>query len=210
VTRPCPASARRTARPPAASLGPVWISTPSSRRRDGRRSSRIRRPCRAATVDGTVTFNLYNNPNGTGRRCSPTRDAVGRHKRLASYTTTAAGPTTGRDLQRDANNSIVSSGTAEPVTISRRPRRSARPSSGVGDARRFDRGSGDRVGRDDRRGRSRSIGLLQSGGRIVPLLAQHRAAGERRGDLGQLHRGLERWGPTIGSHLQRGCQQQHR
>jgi hypothetical protein len=70
---------------------------------------------------GTVTFNLYNNPNGTGTPLfTDTETLSGGTATSASYTTTAAGTDYWVvTYNGDANNSIVSSGTAaEPVTIS--------------------------------------------------------------------------------------------
>ena len=69
---------------------------------------------------GTVTFNLYNNPNGTGTPLfTDTENLVGGVATSAGYTTTA----TGTDYwvatyNGDSNNSTVTSGTAdEPVTV---------------------------------------------------------------------------------------------
>ena len=69
---------------------------------------------------GTVTFNLYNNPNGTGTPLfTDTQNLVGGVATSAGYTTTA----TGTDYwvatyNGDSNNSTVTSGTAaEPVTV---------------------------------------------------------------------------------------------
>ena len=69
---------------------------------------------------GTVTFNLYNNPNGTGTPLfTDTENLVGGVAMSAAYTTTA----TGTDYwvatyNGDSNNSTVTSGTAdEPVTV---------------------------------------------------------------------------------------------
>ena len=69
---------------------------------------------------GTVMFNLYNNPNGTGTPLfSDTENLVGGVATSAGYTTTA----TGTDYwiatyNGDSNNSTVTSGTAaEPVTV---------------------------------------------------------------------------------------------
>jgi uncharacterized repeat protein (TIGR01451 family) len=70
---------------------------------------------------GTVTFNLYDNPNGTGTLLfTDTEPLAGGTATSAGYTTTA----TGTDYwvatyNGDSNNNPVSSGTAdEPVTIS--------------------------------------------------------------------------------------------
>ncbi len=69
---------------------------------------------------GTVTFNLYNNPNGTGTPLfTDTENLVGGVATSAGYTTTA----TGTDYwvatyNGDSNNSTVTNGTAaEPVTV---------------------------------------------------------------------------------------------
>lgn len=69
---------------------------------------------------GTVTFNLYDNPNGTGTPLfTDTESLGGGSATSASYTTTA----TGTDYwvatyNGDGNNNAVSSGTAaEPVTV---------------------------------------------------------------------------------------------
>jgi hypothetical protein len=69
---------------------------------------------------GTVTFNLYNNPNGTGTPLfTDTEPLVAGSATSAGYTTTA----TGTDYwvatyNGDSNNHSVSSGTAdEPVTV---------------------------------------------------------------------------------------------
>ena len=69
---------------------------------------------------GTVTFNLYNNPNGTGTPLfTDTENLVGGVSTSARYTTTA----TGNDYwvatyNGDSNNSMVTSGTSlEPVAI---------------------------------------------------------------------------------------------
>ncbi len=70
---------------------------------------------------GTVTFNLYNNPNGTGPALfTDTETLVGGTATSAGYTTTA----TGTDYwvatyNGDSNNAAVTSGTAlEPVIVS--------------------------------------------------------------------------------------------
>jgi uncharacterized repeat protein (TIGR01451 family) len=70
---------------------------------------------------GTVTFNLYNNPNGTGTPLfTDTEPLIGGMATSVGYTATA----TGTDYwvatyNGDAHNSAVSSGTAdEPVVIS--------------------------------------------------------------------------------------------
>ncbi len=69
---------------------------------------------------GTVTFDLYNNPNGTGTPLfTDTETLSGGTATSASYTTTAAGTDYWVvTYNGDANNSSVSSYAAEPVTIS--------------------------------------------------------------------------------------------
>jgi hypothetical protein len=85
---------------------------------------------------GTVTFNLYNNPNGTGTPLFTDANVP-----LTSGTATSAGYTateTGTDYwvathNGDTNNNAVSSGTAgEPVTVNAAaPTLSTIPNSGT-------------------------------------------------------------------------------
>jgi hypothetical protein len=72
------------------------------------------------TPTGTVTFNLYNNPNGTGTPLfTDTQPLTGSTATSAGYTATAAGTDYWvATYNGDSNFSAVSSGTAtEPVTI---------------------------------------------------------------------------------------------
>jgi hypothetical protein len=69
---------------------------------------------------GTVTFNLYNNPNGTGTPLfTDTEPLSGGAATSAGYTTTAMGTDYwAATYNGDSNNSTVTSGTAlEPVVI---------------------------------------------------------------------------------------------
>jgi hypothetical protein len=69
---------------------------------------------------GTVTFNLYNNPNGTGAALfTDTETTVNGSATSASYTATSTGTDYWVAMYNgDSNNNAVTSGTAvEPVTV---------------------------------------------------------------------------------------------
>jgi hypothetical protein len=73
---------------------------------------------------GTTTFNLFNNPNGTGTPLfTDTEPLVGGMSTSAGYTATATGTDYWVDTYNgDSNNNSVTSGTAlEPVTVTPLP-----------------------------------------------------------------------------------------
>ena len=160
---------------------------------------------------GTVTFNLYNNPNGTGTPLfTNTEPLSGGMATSAGYTATAKGTDYWvATYNGDSNNAKVSSGTAaEPVTItSAGPSINTYQQPATATVGTSDRRQGDRQ-RREQPDRHRHLQPLQQLDRERhAAVHRHRDALRRHGHLDGLHRDGD-GDRLLGRHLQRRLQQQ--